>query len=308
MAEAIESKPGDLPGPRSPLQPLVLVVLDGWGVGRDEPGNAVLAAETPTMDRLWAGYPHATLKTSGEDVGLPAGQMGNSEVGHTNLGAGFVPYQWLTRIDKAVTEGDLGRNPALATLFAHLRRTGGTLHLLGLLSDGGVHSHVAHLEGLLRLAAVEDLPQVAVHVFTDGRDTAPTAGLGFVRDLEVLLAGLGLGRIATVSGRYWAMDRDNRWERTRTAYDVIVLGKGETAATATAAVERAYAEGTTDEFVSPTAIVPAGGEPTTIQPGDAALFFNFGPTAAARCSPPWSTPPSSAGTAGRSCRIWRWRR
>jgi hypothetical protein len=180
------------------------------------------------MDRLWEAYPHATLRPSGEDVGLPAGQMGNSEVGHTNLGAGFVPYQWLTRIDKAVAEGDLGRNPALATLFAHLRRTGGTLHLLGLLSDGGVHSHVAHLEGLLRLAAVEDLPQVAVHVFTDGRDTAPTAGLGFVRDLEVLLAGLGLGRIATVSGRYWAMDRDNRWERTRTAYDVIVLGKGET--------------------------------------------------------------------------------
>ncbi|HYO29911.1 MAG TPA: 2,3-bisphosphoglycerate-independent phosphoglycerate mutase, partial [Thermomicrobiales bacterium] len=190
-------------------------------------------------------------------------------------GAGRVVPQDLVRLADAVETGAFYGNEALVAACRRAsQEPGATLHLMGLVSDGGVHSHVAHLEGLLRLAAVEDLPQVAVHVFTDGRDTAPTAGLGFVRDLEVLLAGLGLGRVATVSGRYWAMDRDNRWERTRTAYDVIVLGKGETAATATAAVERAYAEGTTDEFVSPTAIVPAGGEPTTIQPGDAALFFN----------------------------------
>jgi len=275
VAEAERSETTGDPNPWPAIWPVVLVVLDGWGLGRDEPGNAVLAAETPTMDRLWAAYPHATLVTSGEDVGLPAGQMGNSEVGHTNLGAGFVPYQWLTRIDQAVSDGDLARNPALAALFAHLRRTGGTLHLLGLLSDGGVHSHVRHLEALLRLAAVEDLANVAVHAFTDGRDTAPTAGAGFLRDLDAILAGLGGGRVATVSGRYWAMDRDHRWERTRAAYDAIVHGRGETAATANAAVGRAYAAGVTDEFVPPTAIVPVGGAATTVRPGDALLCFNF---------------------------------
>ncbi len=275
MADTRQDGATGEPSPPPPIRPVVLVVLDGWGLGRDEPGNAVLAAETPTMDRLWAAYPHTTLITSGEDVGLPAGQMGNSEVGHTNLGAGFVPYQWLTRIDKAVADGDLARNPALAALFAHLRRTGGTLHLLGLLSNGGVHSHTRHLEALLRLAAVEDLPNVAVHAFTDGRDTAPTAGAGFVHDLEAFLVDLGVGRIATISGRYWAMDRDKRWQRTRAAYDAIVHGQGEAAETATAAVERAYAAGVTDEFVPPTAIVPPGGGPTTVQPGDAVLFFNF---------------------------------
>jgi 2,3-bisphosphoglycerate-independent phosphoglycerate mutase len=275
VVETERSEPAGDPSPWSPIRPVTLVVLDGWGLGRDEPGNAVLAAETPTMDRLWEAYPHATLETSGEDVGLPSGQMGNSEVGHTNLGAGFVPYQWLTRVDKAVAQGDLTRNPALATLFAHLRRTGGTLHLLGLLSDGGVHSHVRHLEALLRLASVEDIPDVVIHAFTDGRDTAPTAGAGFVRDLEAFLAGLGIGRVATVSGRYWAMDRDHRWERTRAAYDAIVLGRGEEAETAAAAVGRAHAGGVTDEFVPPTVIVPAGGALPAVRPGDAVLFFNF---------------------------------
>ena len=261
--------------PFPPLRPVVLVVLDGWGLGRDEPGNAVLAAATPTMDRLWADYPHAALKTSGEDVGLPAGQMGNSEVGHTNLGAGFVPYQWLTRIDKAIAEGNVARNPALADLIAHLRRTGGTFHLIGLLSDGGVHSHIRHLDGLLRLVAAEGLSDVAVHAVTDGRDTAPTAGAAFVRDLEEDLTRLGIGRIVTVTGRYWAMDRDRRWERIRAAYDAIVRGQGETAATPSAAVAHAYAAGVTDEFVPPTVIVPPGGAPTPIHPGDAVLVFNF---------------------------------
>lgn len=261
--------------PFLPIRPVVLVVLDGWGAGRDEPGNAVIAAATPTMDHLWATYPHTTLKTSGEDVGLPAGQMGNSEVGHTNLGAGFVPYQWLTRIDRAVEAGDLAENPVLGMFLDHLLQSGGTLHLLGLLSDGGVHSHIRHLKGLLQIAAAHGLQKIAIHAFTDGRDTAPTSGAGFLRDLEQFLNRLGVGRIATVSGRYWAMDRDQRWERTRAAYDAIVLGAGATAATVSEAIERAYAAGTTDEFVPPTVIAAPGEPPPTVQPGDSVLFFNF---------------------------------
>jgi 2,3-bisphosphoglycerate-independent phosphoglycerate mutase len=265
----------DAAGSSAPLRPVVLVVLDGWGIGRPEPGNAVLAAETPVMDRLWREYPRATLKTSGEDVGLPHGQMGNSEVGHTNLGAGFVVYQWLTRIDKAVADGDLARSPTLLDAFAHVRRTGGTLHVLGLVSDGGVHSHVRHLEALLSAARDAGVARIAVHAFTDGRDTAPQSGAGFLADLEAFLATLGVGRVATVSGRYWAMDRDKRWERTKAAYEAIVVGAGARAESAAEAITRSYDAGATDEFVPPSVIVPPDGEPTTIRPGDAVVFFNF---------------------------------
>src|ERR671911_818850 len=211
--------------------PVVLVILDGWGIGRDEPGNAVLHARTPTMDRLLADYPHATLLTSGEDVGLPAGQMGNSEVGHTNIGAGFVVYQWLTRIDLAVADGELAANPALNRAITRAVDNGGTLHVLGLVSDGGVHSHIQHLIALLRLARSHGLPvsRVVVHAFTDGRDTAPDSGLGFLRDLQQAMAAIGVGRVGTVSGRYYAMDRDRRWERTHRAYQAIVHGAGECA-------------------------------------------------------------------------------
>jgi len=257
------------------VRPVVLVILDGWGIGRNEPGNAVIAADTPTMDRLLAAYPHATLATSGEDVGLPAGQMGNSEVGHTNIGAGFVVYQWLTRIDKAIADGDLSRNPTILGLVDQVRATGGTLHLMGLVSDGGVHSHIRHLLALLAIAKARGATDIAVHAFTDGRDTAPDSGAGFVAELEAALAALGVGRIATVIGRYYAMDRDRRWERTKAAYDAIVLGEGETAASASEAVAQAYAAGTTDEFIRPTVIVPPGGAPTTLKPGDAVLVFNF---------------------------------
>jgi 2,3-bisphosphoglycerate-independent phosphoglycerate mutase len=256
--------------------PVVLLILDGWGIGRDEPGNAVLQAQTPTMDRLWADYPHATLLTSGEDVGLPAGQMGNSEVGHTNIGAGFVVYQWLTRIDLAVANGELAANPALNRAIERVADNGGTLHLLGLVSDGGVHSHIQHLIALLRLARSRGLPaeRVVVHAFTDGRDTAPDSGLGFLRDLERAMAEIGAGRVGTVSGRYYAMDRDRRWERTRRAYDAIVLGVGERAGSAEEAVSRAYAAGITDEFIPPT-VIDDGSGPATIHPGDSVIFFNF---------------------------------
>src|SRR5918994_3867706 len=185
--------------------PVVLVILDGWGIGRDEPGNAVLHARTPTMDRLWADYPHATLLTSGEDVGLPAGQMGNSEVGHINIGAGFVVYQWLTRIDLAVANGEFAANPALNRAIERAVDNGGTLHLLGLVSDGGGHSHIAHLVALLRLARSRGLVgnRVVVHAFPDGRDTAPDSGLGFLHELEQAMAGVGVGHVGTVSGRYY---------------------------------------------------------------------------------------------------------
>ncbi|MFN8591851.1 MAG: 2,3-bisphosphoglycerate-independent phosphoglycerate mutase [Thermomicrobiales bacterium] len=256
--------------------PVVLVILDGWGIGRDEPGNAVLHARTPTMDHLWATYPHASLLTSGEDVGLPAGQMGNSEVGHTNIGAGFVVYQWLTRIDRAVARGEFAANPALNGAIDRALATGGTVHLLGLVSDGGVHSHMRHLEALLRLAAARGVPRerVAVHAFTDGRDTSPHSGLHFIADLETAMAAASVGRIATVSGRYFAMDRDRRWERTRRAYDAMVDGEGERSTSAQGAVARAYAAGVSDEFVPPT-VIDSGSGPTPIRPGDGAIFFNF---------------------------------
>jgi 2,3-bisphosphoglycerate-independent phosphoglycerate mutase len=256
--------------------PVVLVILDGWGIGRDEPGNAVLHAHTPTMDRLWTAYPHATLLTSGAAVGLPPGQMGNSEVGHTNIGAGFVVYQWLTRIDRAIADGEFAANPVLNSAIDRVLATDGSLHLLGLVSDGGVHSHIRHLEALLRLARARGLPaeRVVVHAFTDGRDTSPLSGFGFVEALEKAMEDIGAGRIGTVSGRYYAMDRDRRWERTRKAYDAIVNGIGERATSAAEAVRRAYADGITDEFIPPTVIADGSGA-ATIRPGDSAIFFNF---------------------------------
>ena len=257
-------------------RPVVLVILDGWGIGRDEPGNAILNADTPTMDRLWAEYPRATLLTSGEAVGLPAGQMGNSEVGHTNIGAGFVVYQWLTRIDRAIADGEFAANPVLNRAIDRALANGGSLHLLGLVSDGGVHSHIRHLEALLRLAHARGLPpdQVVVHAFTDGRDTSPLSGFGFLDELETAMEEIGVGRIGTVSGRYYAMDRDRRWERTRKAYDAIVNGIGERAPSAAEAVRRAYADGITDEFILPTVIGDGSGA-ARIRPGDSAIFFNF---------------------------------
>jgi 2,3-bisphosphoglycerate-independent phosphoglycerate mutase len=252
-------------------RPVALIILDGWGIGRDEPGNAVLAARTPVMDRIWAEYPHATLQTSGEAVGLPAGQMGNSEVGHLNLGAGFIVYQWITRIDVAIGDGSFQRNEAFIATIERCRERDSTLHLMGLVSDGGVHSHTRHLVAIVRMAAEHGLKKIAIHAFTDGRDTAPESGLGFVAALEADLAAIGAGRIATVSGRYYAMDRDHRWERTERAYDAIVDGVGENADSAIEAIERSYANGVTDEFIVPTVI----GTATPIGDGDAVISFNF---------------------------------
>ncbi len=256
--------------------PVVLAILDGWGIAPAGPGNAITTADTPVMDRLQATYPMASLRASGEVVGLPDGQMGNSEVGHLNLGAGFVVYQWLTRLNKAIREGALAENGPLQASMSDLR-DGKRLHLVGLVSDGGVHSHIAHLVALLELAHRQGLrgSAVLVHVITDGRDTAPDSARGFVRDLQVAIDRIGVGVIATVSGRYYAMDRDRRWDRTEAAYRVIVGGEGTPAASADAVIERWQAAGITDEFVAPVRL-PVDGQPYGgMADGDHVVWFNF---------------------------------
>jgi 2,3-bisphosphoglycerate-independent phosphoglycerate mutase len=261
------------PGPtRLPVASLALIVLDGWGLAAPGPGNAVSLASTPVFDELWSRYPHTTLSASSRDVGLPDGQMGNSEVGHLNLGAGAVVKQDLTRIDEAIADGSFFENPALKAA-CEVARSGprGRLHLMGLVSDGGVHSGWAHIEACIELAAREGVPDLVVHAFTDGRDTLPTAAPTYLAELERWLRHAG--RVGTVSGRYYAMDRDRRWDRTKLAYDAIVLAEGLHAESAIDAVEAARARGETDEFVRPTVI----GDYDGVDDGDAILHFNFRP-------------------------------
>ena len=255
--------------------PVVLMILDGWGISEHKEGNAIAQSNTENMDRLLAQYGHSQLFCSGEYVGLPEGQQGNSEVGHLNLGAGRVVYQELTRINKAVREHTLQDNPAFQNIMAHCMEQNKALHLMGLVSPGGVHSHSSHLYGLLEMAAEKGLKDVYVHCFLDGRDVGPSTGMGFVEELEDKLQQIGVGRIATVSGRYYAMDRDNRWERVEKAYRAMTAGIGETAASAVEAVQQSYDKGETDEFVLPT-VVQADGKPAAvIQAGDGVIFFNF---------------------------------
>lgn len=254
-------------------KPLALIILDGFGYNADTYGNAVHAAKTPCLDRLFAQCPNTLIGASGNDVGLPDGQMGNSEVGHTNIGAGRVVYQELTRITKAVREGTMESNPTLCDAMNHCKEAGTALHLMGLLSDGGVHSHNEHLYGLLRMAKENGLEKVYVHCFLDGRDVPPSSGKDFVADLMKECEKIGVGKIATVMGRYYAMDRDNRWERVEKAYAAMVYGEGETAKCGVCAVGASYDRGVTDEFVVPTVI--EGGAP--ISADDSVIFFNFRP-------------------------------
>lgn len=256
-------------------RPVVLVILDGWANGPDFPGNAVRAARTPVMDHLTAAYPTTELRCSGRDVGLPDGQMGNSEVGHLNLGAGFVVYQWITRIDAAIEDGSFFENPALLGAIEHVRQHGSKLHLMGLVSDGGVHSHQRHLYALLDLAHRHGLERVFIHVFTDGRDTPPDSGAGFVQQLLDEAARIGTGRIATISGRYYAMDRDKRWERTQKAYEAIVSGIGVPRYDPVEAIRASYDAGVTDEFIVPVVLMDEGRPVATLDDGDAVIFFNF---------------------------------
>ncbi len=259
-----------------PLHPVVLIVMDGWGCAPESSGNAIAQARIPNLTSYWRRFPHTLLGAAGEDVGLPAGQMGNSEVGHLNLGAGRIVYQDYSRINRAISQGDFFTNSVLLEALAQAQ--GQSLHLMGLVSDGGVHSHMNHVYALLELAAQHDLQRVFVHAFLDGRDVPPTSAGTYLAALEEKMAELNLGHIATISGRYWAMDRDRRWERTALAYKALVLGEGKTAPSAAQAIKQAYEQGETDEFVRPTVLVQDNGDPVArIKDGDVIIFFNFRP-------------------------------
>ncbi|MET7254862.1 2,3-bisphosphoglycerate-independent phosphoglycerate mutase [Dyadobacter fermentans] len=258
---------------------VILIIMDGWGIAKvgEENRSAILAANTPFYDSILQKYPHSKLEASGLAVGLPDGQMGNSEVGHTNLGAGRVVYQDLVKINLAVSEGTLVHEPALAQALDYAKAEGKKVHFIGLVSDGGVHSHIDHLKGLCKIAADRGLTDVFVHAFTDGRDTDPKSGLGFLTELSESMAQ-STGRIASITGRYYAMDRDKRWERVKLAYDAMVHGEGKhvPAADVLKAVQASYEEGVTDEFITPIIATNADGSPLAlIQDGDVVLCFNF---------------------------------
>ena len=258
-------------------KPVMLMILDGFGIAEASEGNAVSLAKKPNFDRLVKEYPHSMLQASGMAVGLPEGQMGNSEVGHLNIGAGRIVYQELTRITKAIADGEFFKNEELLKAMKNAKENNSALHLMGLLSNGGVHSHIDHLKGLLEFAKKEGLQKVYVHAFMDGRDVAPSSGKEFIEKTEAMMKEVGVGQIATISGRYYAMDRDNRWERVELAYNAIVKGTGETANSAVEAIEKSYHDNKTDEFVLPTVILEDGHPTTTVKSGDSVIFFNFRP-------------------------------
>lgn len=258
---------------KSPVtSPVVLIILDGWGYRESKDGNAIAIADTPVMDSLWATYSRTLIHTSGKAVGLPAGQMGNSEVGHINIGAGRVVKQELMRITDAVEDGSLLENPALVQLCSEVRSRNGKLHLIGLCSDGGVHSHLNHLFGLLNLAKAEDIADVCIHAITDGRDTNPRSGVKYVEQIERAIAEIGAGKIATITGRYYAMDRDRRWDRVKRAYDLLTVDGTGNGMSAAEVLKASYEQDITDEFVNPTRIAAGA-----VQPGDGIIFYNFRP-------------------------------
>jgi 2,3-bisphosphoglycerate-independent phosphoglycerate mutase len=254
---------------------VLLMILDGWGIATNKAVSAVDQAETPFVDSLYEKYPNSKLEASGLAVGLPEGQMGNSEVGHMNIGAGRVVYQDLVRINKAIDEREIDSNSVLTAAFDYAAEQGRKVHLIGLLSDGGVHSHIKHLEGILSMARRRDVKNLFVHAFTDGRDTDPHSGVRFIRELQEHLLK-STGRLASVIGRYYAMDRDRRWERVRLAYDLLVHGKGERTSDVLAAVQQSYRNDITDEFIKPIVVTGADGNPlATIQPDDVVICYNF---------------------------------
>ena len=259
----------------TPKTPVVLAILDGWGIGKDEPGNAVLQAHTPNMDNLLDNYPAATLRTSGEDVGLPIGQMGNSEVGHLNIGAGFIVYQWITRIDRAIQDGSFAKNDVLQSMYTRVLQNNATLHLMGLIGEGGVHAHTRHLIATINAALEAGVTKILVHAFTDGRDTSPTSAIDFIDPIEEALHGHDGARIATVIGRYYAMDRDKRWDRVEKSFELIVDAKGARFASAAEAIQASYDADITDEFIEPAVILDADGNPHEVGPHDEFFFFNF---------------------------------
>ena len=255
-------------------KPVMLMILDGWGVAPASDVNAATLAQTPNLDRYFAEFPHTTLEASGMEVGLPEGQIGNSEVGHLNIGAGRIIYQSLTRITKAIKDGDFFNNEVLCACMDKTKDAGKALHLMGLLSDGGVHSNINHLIALLKMAKARGLEKVYVHAFLDGRDVPPKSAVGFIKQLQEAIAGMEFGKIATVMGRYYAMDRDNRWDRIEKAYKTLVLGEGNLVADPVQGVEASYDAGVTDEFVEPMVVE---GVDAKITSGDGIIFFNFRP-------------------------------
>ncbi|MDD4188804.1 MAG: 2,3-bisphosphoglycerate-independent phosphoglycerate mutase [Eubacteriales bacterium] len=257
---------------------LALIILDGYGISEKTEGNAIKAALKPNLDRLFSENPNTVIRTSGLDVGLPNGQMGNSEVGHTNIGAGRIVYQELTRISKSISDGDFFQKQELLEAAENCRRNDSSLHIMGLLSDGGVHSHNTHLYALLEFAKKEKIKNVYVHCFFDGRDVPPDSALQFTKELEDKLKEIGTGKIATIMGRYFAMDRDNRWERVKLAYDAMVMGRGSYgSASAVSGVEESYARKEYDEFIKPTVITRDGKPTAVIKNNDSVIFFNFRP-------------------------------
>ena len=252
-------------------KPTVLMILDGYGLNENSEANAVAEAKTPVMDKLMKEYPFVKGNASGMAVGLPEGQMGNSEVGHMNMGAGRIVYQELTRITKEIQDGDFFKNEAMLEAIENCKKNDSALHCFGLLSDGGVHSHNTHLYGVLEMAKRNGLENVYVHLFLDGRDTAPTSGKGFIEELLAKMDEIGVGKVASISGRYYAMDRDNRWDRVQKAYNAIVMGQGNTADSAIDAIDASYKEDVTDEFVVPTVIIENGEPVATLKENDSPI-------------------------------------
>ena len=265
--------------------PVALIILDGFALRGERMGNAVAQSKKPNFDRFWNSYPHAQLTASGEAVGLPEGQMGNSEVGHLNIGAGRIVYQSLTRVNVSIREGEFERNETFINAINHVKKNGTNLHLFGLLSDGGVHSHIQHLFALLKLAAEEGVKNVYVHAFLDGRDVAPQSAGDFIKQTEEKMKEYGVGQFATISGRYYSMDRDKRWERVEKSYRAMVYGEGPAYSNAMDVVEDSYNNGIFDEFVLPSVLKKENGEPVaTISDNDAVIFYNFRPDRAIQIS------------------------
>ena len=264
--------------------PVAIIILDGFGWREEEYGNAVAQANKPNFDRYWNEFPHSTMQASGLAVGLPEGQMGNSEVGHTNIGAGRVVYQSITRIDKAIEDGEFQTNEALNGAFTHVKENDSALHLFGLVSDGGVHSHQRHLTSLVETAKEQGVKNIYIHAFTDGRDVAPDSAAGFIEELQTVLSDLGAGEIATVTGRFYAMDRDTRWPRVKRAYDAIFHGEGNKTDNPVDAVKASYENEVMDEFIEPIVVQKEGQAVGTVKDNDAILFFNFRPDRAIQLS------------------------
>ncbi|KUP05190.1 phosphoglyceromutase [Bacillus coahuilensis p1.1.43] len=265
--------------------PTALIILDGFAFREEQKGNAVAQANKPNFDRLWNQYPHSELTASGEAVGLPEGQMGNSEVGHLNIGAGRIVYQSLTRVNVAIREGEFAQNDTFLNAMNHAKESGTALHIIGLLSDGGVHSHINHMYALLRLAKEEGIDQVYVHGFLDGRDVSPKSAERFITEAEEMMKEIGVGEFASISGRYYSMDRDKRWDRVEKSYRVMVYGEGPSYTSALDVVKDSYENGIYDEFVVPSVIVKENGEPVaTISTNDSVIFYNFRPDRAIQIS------------------------